>query len=245
MNRSINPSSFRTSHPVRVGLLLLLFADACSPRGGMVRTSESSAAEIRVTLVNTPDLTPERWRGMSNIFFDSVPPLLRDSVRTGDAWRAVEVAEVVSGGGMTSIRVARFNRGVGEDVQYVVDTTGDLDFRHGLPLVFERRGAIRVANVELMVRNTTGSRRRVPYQVLVVDDGYTYARIADYRTGTVRVDGQTYAVTLRNRGRSHPFYGSNEYTVFMVDLNADGQSRWPTALRGRRTTPLVQLLCSL
>ena len=160
---------------------------------------------------------------MSNIFFDSLPAGLGDSVRTGEAWRAVQLADIVSVPGMKSIRVLRFKRGIADDVQYVVDTTGDLDFRHGQPLMFERRGALRVANLELMVRSDAGSQRRVPYQVLVADDGYTYARIADYRSGTITVGGRSYAITLRNRGRSHPFYGASEFTTFMVDLDGDGR----------------------
>ncbi len=201
---------------------LLLAAIACSPRGHAPRTDASPAVELLVTLSQTPDVAPGHRRGMSNILFDSVPPSLKDSVRTGDGWHAVEVAEIVASSGMQSIRAVRFTRAHEKEPQYVIDTAGSLDFRDGRLLTFERHGAIRVANVDLRVRSLSGSERRVPYQVLVADDGYTYARIADYRTGTFQVDGKTYAVSVRNRGRSRPFYQTGEYTVFYVDLDADG-----------------------
>ena len=78
-----------------------------------------------------------------------------------------------------------------------------------------------VANFELTVRSVTGSHRRVPYQLLRSDD-YTYGRIADYRTGVLRVDGRAYGVQVRNQSRGYPFYAPNTGTVFLIDLNADG-----------------------
>lgn len=191
---------------------------APSPLGAGSRVDAS-----RIPLARAADLSPERWRGMTNIFFDSIPKSLRDSMQMSPAWRHVQAAEVVSGRGLHTVLVLRFSSAVSNDTTYIVDTEGTLDFLHATPLSFERRGSIRVANVAINVRTRSGVARRMPYQVLVSDDKYAYARIAEYRTGSVTVDGRPFAILVRNRGRNHPFFARDVGTVFMVDQDGDGQ----------------------
>jgi len=143
-------------------------------------------------------------------------------MRTGDGWQGIEVADVVAGEGIKAIRAARFKVPGNDQVQYAVDTAGHLDFTNAPILTFERSGAVRATNLELTVRSTSGSQRRVPYQMLVSDDGYTYARIAAYRTGQFRVNGLDYAVSVRSLHRGAPFYAAYPGTVVMIDLNRDG-----------------------
>ena len=214
--------SLRTPHTLLVGMLLALAA-ACASGVGAARTRESLPREIFVSLTQVPDRTPDRWRGMSNLFMDSLPPATTDSVRTPSEWTSMKLTDIVSNAGLRSIRVLRFTTNGNPQPQYAVDTVGDLDFTHAPVLTFERYKNILVANIELTIRATSGNERRVPYQVLVSDDGYTYARIADFRTGTIRVDGRDFAVRVRNLTRGHPFYAPNAGTEFMVDLNGDGQ----------------------
>jgi thiol-disulfide isomerase/thioredoxin len=140
----------------------------------------------------------------------------------GDGWRAVELADVVMGDGLKTIYAARFRLPGSDEMHYVIDTASTLDFAHGRPLKFQQRPHMLVADLEVEVRSTAGGRRRIPYQVLLSDDGYTYARIAEYLSGHVRVSGHEYALKVRSAWRNVPFYGATANTVFLVDLNGDG-----------------------
>jgi thiol-disulfide isomerase/thioredoxin len=178
---------------------------------------------LAVPLTPVADPSPERWRGMTNIYFDSIPTLLRDSMQLSPEWRHVEAAEVVSDSGLYSVRALRFSLAASGDTTYLVDIEGTLDFLHAVPLTFERRGNVRVANVPINVRTRRGGSRTVPYQVLVSNDMYTYSRIAEYRSGSVTLDGHEFAIVVRNRGRNHPFYTPDAGTVFWVDQDGDGK----------------------
>src|SRR5439155_194327 len=111
-----------------------------------------------------------------NIFFDSIPSTFRDSVRLDRSWTDVQLADVVSGDGLVTVYAARFKRSGAADTQYVVDTNGNLDFTDEQPLAFRTVNSLQVADLDIDVRARAGTRRRVPYQVLL-GDGFTYARI--------------------------------------------------------------------
>ena len=205
-------------------LTVLSIVVACTPTATLPDTHLATAGttELRAPLTRVADRSPERWRGMSNIFFDSIPKPLRDSMRLSPEWRHVEAAEVVSGAGLHAVLALRFSIAASVDTTYLVDTEGKLDFLRATPLSFERRGAIRVANVDVTIRPDRGASRSVPYQVLVSDDNYAYARIAEYRTGSVLVDGRDFAIVVRNRGRNNPFFAPDAATVFLIDQDGDG-----------------------
>ena len=207
-----------------VRVVLVAIAAACAPRAKLLGTQLSTAvaADLRVPLTRVADPSPERWRGMSNIFFDSIPKPLRDSMRLSREWRQVEAAKVVSGAGLHTVLALRFFIGASEDTTYLIDTEGTLDFLRATSLNFERRGTIRVATADVLVRPERGAPRRVPYQILVADDKYAYARIAEYRTGSLSVGGRGFAVVVRNRGRNNPFFGPDVGTVFLIDRDSDG-----------------------
>jgi hypothetical protein len=169
------------------------------------------------------DPSPDRWTGLTNIFFAPVPDSLRRVAHLDDGWTAVEVADVVAGDGFKPIYAARFKTSGSEEFHYVLDTAGMLDFTRGRQLTFRRSSGVRVADVELDVRSRSGAHQRVPYQVLLSDDGYTYARLAEYRTGRLRVDGRDHPLKVRAASRNTPFYGLGPGTVFLVDLDGDGQ----------------------
>lgn len=204
-------------------LALIAILGACAPNATRPLPSVNPPMlELRVPLARVADPSPEQWRGMTNIFFDSIPKGLRDSMQLPATWRHVEAAEVVTGSGLYSALAVRFVPAETGDTTYLVDTEGSRDFLHAAPLTFERRGRVRVANVGINVRTRRGASHRVPYQVLVADDRYTYARIAEYRTGSVAIDGRHFAVVVRNRGRNHPFFTPDVGTVFFVDQDGDG-----------------------
>jgi len=204
-------------------LRTILGAVACAPTIAFSQTADGLAGGVVVRLRHVLDRLPDRgWPGLTNIFFAPVPPALQNAVRIGERWRGVELADVVTGQGLPTIYAARFRLPGSDEMHYVIDTSGTLDFAHGRPLIFQRRAQVLVADLELEVRSTAGTHRRIPYQVLVSDDGYTYARIAEYLTGHVRISGHQYPLKLRSDSRNTPFYEATPNTVFLVDLNGDG-----------------------
>lgn len=213
-NRRTSPS-FGT-RPIATALALgfLLGTIGCRSAG--------SPTALVVKLQRIADRSPSRWVGMSNIFFDTIPSAIRDSVRLDRSWTNVQLADVVSGEGLVTIYAARFKRPGVADTQYVVDTNGDLNFSDEEVLTIHTVNNLRVADFQIDVRTKAGTRRRVSYQMLL-SDGYTYARIAEYRAGVVRLGSRDYAVKVRNAYRNYPFYGRNEGTALFVDLDGDGR----------------------
>ncbi len=190
-----------------------------SAPGGAAHAAESVQV---VTLDRIPDPSPDRWWGLTNIFFGPVPDSLRSVTRFGEGWSAIQIADIVAGPGLRPIYAARFRTAGNDELRYVIDTAGSFDFRRAVALTFDRRRNILVADVPLDVRSASGHGMRLPYQVLLGDDRYTYARIAEYRTGHVRVDGSEYLMKVRSAWRNEPFYGLGAGTVFLADLDGDG-----------------------
>lgn len=202
----------------------LLAALACSTRTASIGTNSDASPVTMVTLEPVDDRVPATsFRGLHNIFFEDAPTALRDSLRVGAGWRGVQLADLIAEPGLRHMRVARFTQGESAEQQYVIDTSGALNLARAPVLTFERRGEALIANIDLTVQSKSGNERRVPYQIVVANDGYTYARITDYRIGRLRLDGQEYAVRVQNRSHGHPFYAVNAGTEFMIDLNGDGQ----------------------
>jgi thiol-disulfide isomerase/thioredoxin len=161
--------------------------------------------------------------GLSNIFFAPPSPEIQRAMRTGEGWAGVEIADIVDGDGLRTIYAARFKVSGTDQMHYVVDTAGNLDFAHGQPLTFQPWPHIEVANLTLDVHTTRGTHRRIPYQVSRSDDGYTYARITEYLTGRMRVGGKDYSVKIRSAYRDDPFYTPGPGTVFLIDLDGNGE----------------------
>ncbi len=225
-------------------VIAVVGAAACASHTASRDRGSATAVGTVVTLDRIDD--PGVVRGLHNIFFDTVPTRLQGSLRLGDGWSRVQVANVIAEDGMQPVRVVRFTSAVSTDTTYVIDTGGAGNFARAPVLTFERRQRARVANVELTVRSRSGNMRRVPYQVLVADDGYTYARIAEYRVGRWRLDGHDYAVRIQNESHGHPFYALNEGTAFVIDLNGDGQfAEQATVAVGGRAVAAEHVLASM
>src|SRR5436190_8174374 len=97
--------------PVFTALAVSLGTAACS----RVPVREPEVAELQQVL----DSGPPRWSGMTNIFFDSIPSRIRDSVRLGHGWTAIQLADVVQGEGLVTIYSARFKPPSTPEVRYV------------------------------------------------------------------------------------------------------------------------------
>ncbi len=195
---------------------------ACLPQIASSQPSVRPVPGMIVRLDRAVDSSPSPL-GLANIFFAPPSPEIQRAMRAGEGWTGIQIADVVMGEGLGTIYAARFKMAGSDQMHYVVDTAGNLDFAHAQPLTFEPHPHILVARLDLDVHTTRGAHRRIPYQVMVSDDGYTYARIAEYLTGRIQVDGKDYAVKIRSAYRNKPFYGPGPGTVFLIDLDGDGE----------------------
>src|SRR6267143_5100671 len=198
-----------------------ILAVACLPQ---IASGQSNVRRVPGVIVPLDRGVDSSSRlGLTNIFFAPPPPEIQRAMRTGEGGTGIQIAEVVVGEGLGTIYAARFKMPGSDQMHYVVDTAGNLDFAHAQPLTFEPQPHILVAHLDLNVHSTRGADRRIPYQVMVSDDGYTYARIAEYLTGRIRVDGKDYAVRIRSENRTEPFYSPGPGTVILIDLDGGGE----------------------
>jgi thiol-disulfide isomerase/thioredoxin len=195
---------------------------ACLPQIASSQSSVRPVPGVIVRLDRAVDSSASPL-GLSNIFFAPPSPEIERAMRTGEGWTEIQIADVVMGEGLGTIYAARFKMAGSDQMHYVVDTAGNLDFAHAQPLTFEPHARMLVAHLDLDVHTIRGAHRRIPYQVWVSDDGYTYARIAEYLTGRIRVGGKDYATKIRSLYRDEPFYTPGPGTVFLIDLNGDGE----------------------
>ena len=200
----------------------IILPAACLPQIAPGQSSAKPVPGMIVRLDRAVDSSPSPL-GLTNIFFAPPSPEIQRAMRTGEGWTGIQIAEVVMGEGLGTVYAARFKMAGTDQMHYVLDTAGNLDFAHAQPLIFEPYPHILVAHVDLDVHTTRGAHRRIPYQVSVSDDGYTYARIAEYLTGRMRVDGKDYAVKIRSAFRNDAFYSPGPGTVFLIDLDGDGE----------------------
>jgi len=200
--------------------VILFFVAACTD---VSRGRAPDSQPVVVELHRVADPAPaDRWWGMYNIFFHDVTPAMRDSLRLGASWTGVELAEVAHGDGLATVYGARFKTAGSGKVQYVVDTDGDRDLAEEQPLSFHVLKGADVADVAVEVRSRSGTRRLVPYQVLLAD-GYSYARIAEYLMGSARLTGHENAVRLRSASADNPFYALDGSTTIHIDQVGDGR----------------------
>lgn len=197
------------------------------PGGRAVKVAPS---EVVVALSAYSDLAPTQWRGITNLFYQPIVGATRDSVRTLASWTDADLDDVISSPSVRRVPILRFRASGDTAFRFAIDTVGNLDFTGAPMLSFTRQGKVLVASIDLTIRSASGSWRRVPYQILRSNDGYTYARIAEYRTGLFVINGDSFAVRVRNSTRGHPFFGVNTGTVFLVDMNRDGQFSETAAL---------------
>jgi thiol-disulfide isomerase/thioredoxin len=195
---------------------------ACLPPIASGQSSVRWVSGMIVRLDRVVDSSPSPL-GLSNIFFAAPSPEIQRAMRTGEGWTGIEIADVVKGEGLRTIYAARYKLPSTDQIHYVVDTAGNLDFAHAQSLRFKPWPRILVANLDLDIHTTRDAHRRIPYQVSQSDDGYTYARIAEYLTGRIQVDGKGYAVKVRSAYRFEPFYGPGPGTVFLIDLDGNGE----------------------
>jgi hypothetical protein len=210
---------------------------ACAlPQGGG-RPQAGKRRELVVALTTVADTAPS-VRGMSNLIFEPPSAHLRDSMRTPASWSDLGTDLLVRGKQVAPVRALRFRMAGDTAWQFAVDTAGDLDFTRAPVLGFVRRGPLLAANLDLTVRAPSGRTRRVPYEFLRSNDGYTYGRIAEYRTGHLDVNGQRVPIQVRNGNRGTPLFDLDAATI-LIDLDGDGTltERASVTVGGRPVSP--------
>ena len=170
--------------------------------------------------------------GISNLFFAKLPD---ERMHYPADWKEVETARLLENPAFLPVSVIRFKKPAG-DVNYVVDTDGDFDFRQEAILQFRQIDRLKIADFEIEVRALADkeTKRTVAYQIIQAD-GYVYGRIAEYRSGEIRFADHTYAVRLSPRSRNTPLFGLAGETVCSIDLNHDGDfsPRWQISDSGQ------------
>jgi len=174
-----------------------------------------------------------KLEGISNIFFEKIE---NDKVHYPPDWKEVEMAPLLENPSFAPIHVIRYKDASGK-TKYVVDTNGDLNFEAESVLQFQQHGNIEIADVEVEVRSvgSGGIPWKMNYQIILSNDGYTYARISEYRQGSLRLGKNTYRLRLRPRGRNNPQFSLSGETVCLIDLNHDGEfsERWRLSDQGK------------
>src|SRR5438874_13179807 len=109
---------------------------ACLPQVASSQSSVRTFPGMIVLLNRVVDSSPSPL-GLANIFFAPPSPEIQRAMRTGEGWTGIQIADVVMGEGLRTIYAARFKMLGSDQMQYVVDTAGNLDFAHAQPLTFE------------------------------------------------------------------------------------------------------------
>lgn len=190
----------------------------------------AQTAEFNKTIVALEKKTlpsTGRLTGISNIFFEKSDA---KNLRLSKNWKEVELAKVFENPEFLAVNAVRFKNAKGE-MQYVVDTNGDLDFRKEKILNFQTFGEIKIANLVVQLRpaKLNGAKpRNTDYQIVLSKDGYIYARVSEYRLGNFRVGQSTYQIFLRPRTKGTPFFDLSGNTLCLLDFNQDGDfaERW-------------------
>ncbi len=188
---------------------------------------ETKVPLSRAVLPDTGQLT-----GSSNIFFGKIT--------TPDSgyslgWKEPEVASLLENELFLPINIVRYKDASGA-THYVIDTDGDSNFLDDQDLKFRTLAdrSIADADVEIRYRSSIPSKSwKVRYQIILAG-GYTYARIAEYRTGILNLRGKGYSLTLRPFGRNTPYFSLSGTTVCFIDMNRDGSfsDRWGLRAEG-------------
>lgn len=205
-------------HALGLVIAAALGAPAC-----LAQTMPANASDLVVQLSRVPDDQPTPYySGLTNIFFEPLAGVMKDSVSLHPDWSNPEIAGVVESPSLQAIRAVRFRAGGDTAFRYVLDTAGTLDFTNGVALRFAPVGNMMVADTPLRIRSMSGPEVFVPLQVMYTGK-YTYARIAEARVGQVTIGGVTHVIRVHPRSRNNPFYSLGTGTRFLVDLDGDGR----------------------
>jgi peroxiredoxin len=173
-----------------------------------------------------------KLEGISNIFFR---PLTDSRFQCPRDWKDIEIASILDNKAFVPINALRFKETSGQ-IRYVVDTDGDMDCRNEIGLQFQQIENLQIADTVISVQpvNRKEDAQKVCYQVIASGDGYTYARISEYRRGEIRSGSSSYGIFLRPRSRNKPLYALSDI-VCLIDIDRDGSfsSAWRLSTSGK------------
>jgi len=199
-------------------LVLLLMASL--PILGINPAQLQTSGQITVALDKKMLSNSGPLYGMTNIFFEDpgAATILRPA-----GWKDVKLAQIIGAPALKPVNALRYHDESGA-VQIAVDTDSDGDWNDEKPLLFQKSGDSTFADFSIRVVASEGSQAspaEVAYQI-IQSGSYIYARIREYRTGTLQIGDAIYALLLRPQDRDAPIYGPGR-TVFFVDLDRNGE----------------------
>jgi thiol-disulfide isomerase/thioredoxin len=189
---------------------------------GQIPRHVAQDGDVRVALAPTRFSNEPPLIGLSNLMFDT---LRAGRLVVKPEWGTVEVAPLFEGQGYVPVLALRY-RQADSVVRIIVDDDADSDFTNNEPLSFRRVGALELADVDVRLRAvaSTSTADRLAMQV-VLSAPYTYGRISQYLSGTMKLGENSYAVALRPLGRSSPIEGLTSGVQLLIDADRDGQFR--------------------
>ena len=220
-------------YKVTAFLVLALVAGAVAPHFGWrdghpaaaamgqstsaLRPAASDSMSVSLESKLLPNSAP--LFGISNIFFKAPGTT---AILCPENWQQVQIADIVEGGRFRPVYAVQYKDASGA-VQFAVDADSDKDLTNEKPLAFQREGDSLFADirVRLVEKNGTSATSPVIYQIIRAEK-WVYARVREYRTGTLRIGGLSHNVVLRPRSRSKPLFGLAD-TLLFVDENRDGE----------------------
>jgi thiol-disulfide isomerase/thioredoxin len=174
-----------------------------------------------------------KLEGISNIFFQ---PLKDSSFQGHQDWKEIEITRILNNNAFIPIHAIRY-KDMSSQFKYVVDTNGDMDFRNEAVLQFQQINNIQIADTVLIVQPTDKKReaQKVNYQIMASSDGYTYARISEYRQGEIHFGSNSYRFLIRPRFRDRPLYNLSGEMICLIDKDQDGSfsNMWRLSTDGK------------
>jgi cytochrome c biogenesis protein CcmG, thiol:disulfide interchange protein DsbE len=191
-----------------------------------------------IAVTHEKDIYPkgEPLWGISNIDFQDVGKI---QVLCPEEWTDLKIAAVLESKDYLPVSCLRFKDAQDQE-QYALDTDADFDFSDESFLEFETRKNMSIAGADILIQplDEVDSYTRY-YEIIIGRKGAGFARIGEYRKGTLRLDNEEYPLILRAVRRNKPDFDLSAGTQCLIDLNQDGDFslRWRTAPSGDIIAP--------
>jgi cytochrome c biogenesis protein CcmG, thiol:disulfide interchange protein DsbE len=218
----------KTIIPITLILIPVLFLNALPGY-----TQEES---ITITLEKASYPQNEPLWGISNIEFQDAGGI---QIICPPEWTDLQIATVLESKDYLPVSCLSLKDIQGEE-QYVLDTDADFDFSDEPVLKFQKRKNMSIAGADILIQPLDGTPSYTRYYEIIIGvKGNSYARIAEYRKGMLRLDKKEYPIILRPIRRNKPAFDLSAGTQCLIDLDRDGDFslRWRPDRSGNIIAP--------